>query len=662
MIPVVFNGCFGWLHPASGATGVVMCNAYGHEALLAHRGWRGIAEHLASTGTPTLRFDYRGTGDSLESESDGDRVAAWIQSIKDAVHYLRAQPGIKRVVLCGVRLGAMLAAVAASESDGIDGLILLAPLFTGREYLRELKLTQRQWRNSAAGHIAAETNTEGYVEALGFRLSPETAERIGALNLLSGKAPKVPRVLVMDSLNVAGVQRLRDYYVAAGVAVEIHDFPDYTRLIGESNYTRAPLLTFDALTSWLNESEPVGEDALVLAASVTTPTSLSSYEASPYATAVLMGDGFIETACNFGDQGLFGIYCQPGPLSIDRASDTDTPSLRTSIAALDRDVARHGVLFVNTAASHHVGEARMWVEEGRRLARQGVASLRMDVGLLGDSAHAASSVSDGDQHADQSCVDVSMGIDFLVSKGHSIPSAVGICSGAYLVMKAAAQNAALRGALLINQREYALTPALVQRQSRQAFVAPSSVYMRSLKSLEKWERLLSGKIPVATIARELIQRRMQHARRTTTYLIDTLIGRESVRASVRKDFKKLERQGVKVDIKYGDLDIGLEETRLFFGKDFHWLRGLRNVRATIDTTIDHALFLYPARALLTQWIDEQLLALAVQPKKQGKAVRDDGRTHSKANANANANANSNLNANEKVAVKTSRSVSDPLEP
>ena len=109
MTPVVFDGCFGWLHNARGDTGVVLCNPYGHEALWAHRSWRGLAEHLSANGMPALRFDYRGTGDSAQSEDDGERVDAWVSSVMDAVQYLRKTTGVKRVVLCGVRLGGMVA-------------------------------------------------------------------------------------------------------------------------------------------------------------------------------------------------------------------------------------------------------------------------------------------------------------------------------------------------------------------------------------------------------------------------------------------------------------------------------------------------------------------------------------------------------------------------
>jgi len=633
MVPVVFNQCFGWLHDASGSTGVVMCNPYGHEAILAHRGWRGIAEHLASTGTPVLRFDYRGTGDSDESEGDGDRLDAWVESIRDAARFLRENTPVQRVVLCGVRLGAMLAVMAASAECAIDGLVLLAPVISGREYLRELKLMQRHWRNSAAAHIPAEDNVAGHVEALGFRLYPPSIARLASANLLIQAAPVVPRVLILDSLNGLAIRRLCEHYRLSGIDVEMHDFPDYPRLIGEANYARPPLLTCAALTTWMATfdapASPLPQGAFADpkgAARTADPSCLAAAALKSVAEraergcvpATLTGDGFIETAVHFDGGRLFGIYCQPGQRSAVLlqggnggavASTSSTSSLRESIIAQGGDVSRHGVLFANTAASHHIGESRMWVEQARNLARQGVASLRMDVGLIGESRCAAASMSDADQHADQSVTDVMLGIDFLFDKGHTLPNAIGICSGAYLVMKAALANTRLRGALLINQRAYVLTSGLVERTGTEPIVASSAVYLQSLRSPEKWHRLFAGEIPFATITKALLIRRVAQWRRAATYVLDALTGRDSDRTLVRRNFKLLEKRGVRLHIAYGDLDVGLEEARLFFARDLQWLRKLRHVTADIERALDHGLFLYPARALLQRWIEEQIIEL-----------------------------------------------------
>ena len=637
MTPVVFDKCFGWLHNASGDTGVVLCNPYGHEALWAHRSWRGMAEYFAAADMPTLRFDYRGTGDSAESEDQGDRFDAWIESVVDAVRFLRETTKVNRVVLCGIRLGGLLAATAARRlselGDGVDGLILMAPVTSGREYLRELKLIQRRWRNTSAPHIAVDDANPSYIETIGFRLHASTAARLEKFNLLRETAATVRRVLILDPVKVAAADTLRDFYGATGASVTVTDFPDYAHLMSESTVARPPANAYTTLTQWLADgavSAPSNFRAAVFDAS-TAALRVCADGGAP----VLEDDGYVETPIIFGNGRLFGIYCRPSTRS-DTASasvnaqethadergslkgahndvlnDAPKDSLKTTLSGIGSDPSQYAVLFSNTAGNHHIGEARMWVQHARRLARQGVASLRMDVGLLGDSATAAASLSVANLHDPQSIKDVSSGIDWLVEAGHSRPTAVGICSGAYLTLHAAAGNPRVAGAVLINQREY----LWVEGREHQASVAIASeaVYRRSARSMDKWKRLLAGQIDIAPIVAGLTRRRVRQWKERAAHVIGVLGGKESAKSIVRQKFVALQKRGVSVRVVYGDFDEGLEESNTFFGKHFKWLKRLSVVQTATESSMDHALFLYPARDVMMDIVDTHLSEQALSP-------------------------------------------------
>jgi len=109
---------------------------------LRHRALRHCAEAAADAGIPALRFDYDGTGDSAGTDLDPDRLSAWIASVHGAQRLCGARPACDRVCFLGVRLGATLAALAASERSDVAGLIALAPVVSGRAYTRELRALQ----------------------------------------------------------------------------------------------------------------------------------------------------------------------------------------------------------------------------------------------------------------------------------------------------------------------------------------------------------------------------------------------------------------------------------------------------------------------------------------------------------------------------------------
>ena len=67
---------FGIFHPTAAASsalpGVLLCPAFGQEAVRAHRMMKVLAERLVRAGHPVLRFDFYGTGDSMGEDIDAD--------------------------------------------------------------------------------------------------------------------------------------------------------------------------------------------------------------------------------------------------------------------------------------------------------------------------------------------------------------------------------------------------------------------------------------------------------------------------------------------------------------------------------------------------------------------------------------------------------------
>lgn len=95
-------------------TGVVLCPPLGGELVQGYRVLRHVADAVAAAGWPVLRFDYRGTGDAAGHDTLVTRA-----SLRDdaamAMDELLDTTGVRRVVMLGVRLGAMPALDASFD-------------------------------------------------------------------------------------------------------------------------------------------------------------------------------------------------------------------------------------------------------------------------------------------------------------------------------------------------------------------------------------------------------------------------------------------------------------------------------------------------------------------------------------------------------------------
>jgi uncharacterized protein len=174
---------FGIFHAAAPSSapqaGVVLCNAFGQEAIRAHRMMRVLAERLARAGHCVLRFDYFGTGDSMGDDLEGDLVG-WASDVREADRELCERAGTSRTIWIGMRLGATVAVLAARDGpDELERLILWDPVIDGDRYLKHLREKHVASLEDAfslmprpAPSALARDPTQFRDEAIGFALSP----------------------------------------------------------------------------------------------------------------------------------------------------------------------------------------------------------------------------------------------------------------------------------------------------------------------------------------------------------------------------------------------------------------------------------------------------------------------------------------------------------
>ncbi len=548
-VPVTFDRCAGWFHPAAGRLGIVLCGPIGYEALCTHRQWHRLARTLAAAGLATLRFDYRGTGDSAEDDEAPARVPAWLDSVHGAIGWLRAHTGVERIALVGLRLGAALAAAAAQTRDDIDQVALLAPAW-GPAYARELRALSRM----AAVRQNQPPPAGGGLEAAGFVYTAETLAALKALDPGADRAP-APRILVLARPDAPAEAAVADQFRALGAAVDTGPFDDYRDVMRDADQSTYPEAGFGAVVGWLAAANIPGTAVV-----------------PPAALPLRLPEG-IETAVRIdGPSPLHGILCRPASAS-----------------------PRQALLFLNTGANHHVGTSRMTVTMARRLAQLGFPSLRLDTGGLGDSPP-TSVRPDGVVRGDTLVADMRAALDWLERQGHRAVILIGLCSGACAALQTATDRR-VAGLLLLNLQGY------WQSADTPPSVNSTRYYLKNARRLQTWLRVVRGEVAAGTIARALLAR----VGTRLAAIVQGLGARGAPGATLRL-FRTLSARGVTTLFVYVESDPGLDELELTFGRGGGKLAVMPGVRFEIIEEGDHVFSLKSSRERLYPLIEAHLEA------------------------------------------------------
>jgi pimeloyl-ACP methyl ester carboxylesterase len=192
---------------------VLLCPPFGHEYVRAHRALRNLAELVSVAGYAAFRFDYSGTGDSGGTDAVG--VAQWLRDIALAVDEVKETSGRPRVILVGLRLGAMLAALVAEASrSDIERLVLWDPVVVGAAHLSALERMHDRWLMALPRD--GDRRAGDPPELFGFPLPP-AAGQIADLDLMAMEWPSNLPIHLFDSEDHAGGQELSGRLSARGV-------------------------------------------------------------------------------------------------------------------------------------------------------------------------------------------------------------------------------------------------------------------------------------------------------------------------------------------------------------------------------------------------------------------------------------------------------------
>ncbi|MDR5739484.1 MULTISPECIES: alpha/beta fold hydrolase [unclassified Caballeronia] len=563
MKPVVFGSRFGWLHAGASKRGVVLCNTYGHEYVWTYSGMRVLAEALAAQGVWVLRFDYRGTGDSSGEDAAPGQFESSIDDIGAAVDFLKAQTGIQHVTLCGFRVGTAFAVQAALRRP-VDDLVLLAPVVSGRTYMRELSVTRKTWFDQLAAPLREIQPQDGPFNVLGQVYGDDLKRDLECIDLAAsvkraGVAP-ARRALLMHG-RVGSKDPLRDALVEVGVDAQSQAFEDMTGFIQESAFTVTPNAAFAKVVEWIAGDQP--------------RQAVKSFSPWPEEDLRIETPEAIERPVCIGEEGIFGILCEP------------------------RLAASRGAVYLlaNTSSSSRVGDSRLSVRIARDLARRGIASLRFDARGRGDSP-AVPGIAHSDTPYNRiynpvATQDTAAAARWLSRQGYKSILSFGICSGGYHALKAAVIETAITGVVAVNIPTFKQPEDKTAEGMRESTRNSMAGYAASMFELNKWKAILRGDknlLRVLGFIGSYVTTRAR-SRIADAFRLDSLTHTPPEQATTPQSIARaLDAKGVRTVLVYGSYDAGLDVLAAHCGKLGTRLARYRSVRVLTFSDVDHSLF------------------------------------------------------------------------
>lgn len=551
-VPVTFDGTVGLFASASGMcrpVAILLASPWGLEEMCGRKFFRILAEELADNGFASLRFDYAGTGDSLAGDTDIPGFDAWTDNLVAAADQLKQLSGCNRIVILAQSIGALVAMQASMRIAGSEAIAFLAPVVSGRAWLREMQVMARMIDDKLG--IAAQDLEDAAFTLAGLSMSARLAADIKTIDLMKAETFSLRQALVLTRDESSPDAAFADHLRRAGLQVDQAPFDGYAKLTTNPTMAEVPHTVVEKLLCWLKTLYPTTSAAADVVPSLSASHGLSAFDEQPL---------------RFGqDNRLYGIACRP---------------------ASNEPVRPVAVLFLSAGYDRMSGWGRGTVWLARDLARQGITSFRFDCANVADSPpfHGR----DGQVLYDPSQLDdVRAALDFLERQLPDTAIVItGRCSGGYLALQSAWRDARIAGVVAVNPVVYEWPMGRSVEEALANPVQSMDHYAGHFWQVSTFKKLLRGEIEIGRKFGQMSVTLGRRMLRPLVWLSGGMTARERV---VLAGFRRLAQRNVTIRLLCSAGDIGLEEFGHFFGADGRRLGHFPTMSHAVIAGADHNL-------------------------------------------------------------------------
>lgn len=379
---------YSWVHqPASGPVkgAVVIAPPLAREQVISYRTLRVLAIQLAEQGWLAIRFGWTGTGESAEMPESADVTEIWQQDLSAVAEFAAGLVGEDRLHAIGLRAGAAL--LAASDVD-FQSRLLWEPI-GGKTFLRQ---------HSMLRHVSLEETplpASMGTELGGTFYLPEQAQSLSALpnprKVAAAELPLGSQLVIEADQDVA-----KSIYAVASVFATVppESLRRLTQLLPDSSKNIV-------LPSW-------------------TPLQSVELRVPGFAASI------VEEILEVGPQKLPAVLSRPSE----------------SLAATG------SAILVAASAEPKDGVTSLWVLAARRLAAQGIPTIRAERRGSGDLGK-PEALRDPNPYTHEAVADIENVSSYLAARFAGPVTGIGLCAGAWLVGMAS-QNSPLDKVVMLN--------------------------------------------------------------------------------------------------------------------------------------------------------------------------------------------------------------------